>query len=189
MPDARHKLTMKEALRGLFHEAGALDIPIRNGEAAALHFDSRYAAPLAATIEDDGAKVSVLRSVVDVPEAHGLFGVVEVNNFEAGLAFYGLSRIARKTQGQSSWQGPLSKRITVIHPRNDDHGTIRDLPWCVTFMPGYQKGDFAVNYRGDQQLAVIAAPANGEHLLTDLPVDLWLPDPDELIAEIIPPAQ
>jgi hypothetical protein len=179
---------MKEALFGLFHEAGAKDLSIYGGQAAVVHFDSRYVAPLAATYENEGTKISVLRSIVEVPEARELFGVVEVNDFEENLAFYGLSRIARRPQDRSIWQGPLSKRITVIHPKNGEYATVRDLPWCVTFTPGYQRGDFAVNYRGDEQVTMLAAPANGEQLLTDLSEDLWLPDTGQLIAEISPSA-
>jgi len=156
-----------------------------NGAMAELRFDGRSTAPLATTTED-GSTVSVLRSIVDAPEAHELFGVVEVNNFAEGVAFYGLSRIASTKNGLSSWQGLLSKRITVIHPKADECVTTRELPWRITFVPGSQKSDFMVNYRGGQYVDVLAAPANGEQLLTDLPEGLWLPDPGQLIAQIAP---
>ncbi|HSD55613.1 MAG TPA: hypothetical protein VLA92_00510 [Candidatus Saccharimonadales bacterium] len=188
MPDRpRPKFTVADALRGLFHEAGAQDHYMCNGDKAALYFDGDHVAPLAAT--RDRSRVSVLRSVVDIPEAYELYGIVEVTDLDVGAAVYGLSRIAKARQDHSEWYSPITKRIAIIRPQAEGYATSSELPWRVSFLQGADSGHMAIEYRGGHHIDLIAAPPNGDELLTDLPENYWLPDPSELVELIIPPSK
>ena len=179
-------LSIAETTCGFFHDIGAKDVRIADGQSGVMCFSSQNVAPLAAIADAD--TVSALRAIIEVPAPEEAYGLVEVTRFEgeAAISMYGLSRFSRTEHGKAEWQGAVSRHIAKVYPRGEEVESARQLSWCASFMStGRKLGEMIVGYSGIDHVGLLVLPATSDPTRHERPItyfepNIWCPTAHEL---------